>query len=89
MKIYFLDSPSKFLEEDIPEEKLQYVYPQNLIYEYVKRAVDYYENGNQMELLCYVIGHKIGSTLIGDELIFPLQMSDKSPNNSWEKRDKG
>ena len=55
----------------------------------MKRAINYYENGKQMELLCYVIGHKIGNKLIGHELIFPLQMSDKSLNNSWEKRDRG
>ena len=55
----------------------------------MKRAINYYENGKQMELLAYVIGHKIGNKLIGYELIFPLQMSDKSLNNSWEKRDKG
>lgn len=86
---FFSDLSAKFSEEVIPVEKLQHVYPQNLIYEYVKRAIDYYENGKQMELLAYVIGHKIGNKLIGYELIFPLQMSDKSLNNSWEKRDKG
>ena len=89
LKNHFPDLSSHILEEDIPGGKLQYVYPNNLIYEFTKRAINYYENGNQMELLCYVVGHKRGNTVIGSELIFPLQMNDKSLNNSWETRDKG
>ena len=57
--LYLNCFPDLSFEEVNPVEKLQYVYPQNLIYEYVKRAIDYYENGKQMELLCRPVQNRV------------------------------
>ena len=70
-------------------EELQYVYPTKLLNEFCKKAVNYYENGKQAELLCYIVGYKKENMLIGTELVFPLQKSDNSLSYSWEKKDRG
>ena len=70
-------------------EELQYVYPTKLLYEFSKKAVNYYENGKQAELLCYIVGYKKENMLIATEIVFPLQKSDNSLSFSWEKKDRG
>ena len=81
---------SKTVEErDTLMEELQYVYPTKLLYEFSKKAVNYYENGKQSELLCYIVGYKKENMLIGTELVFPLQKSDNSLSFSWDKKDRG
>ena len=70
-------------------EKLQYVYPTKLLYEFSKKAVNYYENGKQAELLCYIVGYKKENMLIATEIVFPLQKSDNSLSFSWDKKDRG
>ena len=76
-------------ERDTLMEELQYVYPTKLLNEFCKKAVNYYENGKQAELLCYIVGYKKENMLIGTELVFPLQKSDNSLSYSWEKKDRG
>ena len=76
-------------EIDTSMEELQYVYPTKLLYEFSKRAVNHYENGKQVELLCYIVGYKEGNTLIGTELVFPFQKNDNSLTFDWDKIDKG
>ena len=63
------------------ENELDYIYPDSLLYEFSKKAVNHYENGKQRELLGYVIGYKRGQTLIGTELIFPTQSYIKPTRN--------
>ena len=76
-------------DRDTSMEELQYIYPTKLLYEFSKKAVNYYENGKQSELLCYIVGYKKENMLIGTELVFPLQKSDNSLSYSWEKKDRG
>ena len=76
-------------DRDTSLEELQYIYPTKLLYEFSKKAVNYYENGKQSELLCYIVGYKKENMLIGTELVFPLQKSDNSLSFSWDKKDRG
>lgn len=76
-------------DRDTSMEELQYIYPTKLLYEFSKKAVNYYENGKQSELLCYIVGYKKENMLIGTELVFPFQKSDNSLSYSWEKKDRG
>ena len=70
-------------------EELQYIYPSKLFYEFCKKAVNYYENGKQAELLCYILGYKKENAIIGTELIFPFQKNENPLNHGWNKIDKG
>ena len=76
-------------DRDTLMEEIQYVYPTKLLYEFSKKAVNYYENGKQAELLCYIVGYKKENMLIATEIVFPLQKSDNSLSYSWEKKDRG
>ena len=76
-------------ETDTSMKELQHVYPTKLLYEFSKKAVNYYVNGKQEELLGYIVGYKKENMLIGTELVFPLQKSDNSLSFSWDKKDRG
>ena len=81
---------SKIVEEgDTSMEKLHYVYPAKLLYEFSHKAVNYNENGKQAELLCYIVGYKKGNAIIGTELVFPFQKNDNPLTFGWNKIDKG
>ena len=45
-------------ETDTSMKELQHVYPTKLLYEFSKKAVNYYVNGKQEELLGYIVGYK-------------------------------
>ena len=74
---------------DSSNEQLQYVYPTKLLYHFSKKAINYYENGKQMPLLCYIVGYRKENMLIGTELVFPFQKNDNSLTFGWDKKDKG
>ena len=76
-------------ERDTLMEELQYVYPTKLLNEFCKKAVNYYENGKQAELLCYIVGYKKGNAIIGTELVFPFQKNENPLTFGWNKIDKG
>ena len=76
-------------ETDTSMKDLQHVYPTKLLYEFSKKAVNYYVNGKQEELLGYIVGYKKENTLIGTELVFPFQENDNSLTIGWDKIDKG
>ena len=76
----------KIIEKrDTSIKELQNVYPTKLLYEFSKKAVNYYVNGKQEELLGYIVGYQKENILIGTEIIFPFQEND----DSWDKIDKG
>ena len=56
-----------------------FIYPNNLIEEFFKRAVkERDDKGFQKELMAYVAGYKENDILIATELIFPEQSGDVS-----------
>lgn len=77
------------LERQSKQDALKCIYPNTLMYEFCKRAINHYENGIQRELLGYVVGYKKGKLLIGTELIFPTQSHVKPKVSDSTRNDRG
>ena len=60
-------------QTDLPEDKC-FIYPENVIDEFTKKARNHKDDkGVPKELIAFVAGYKDGDVLIGTELIFPKQ----------------
>ena len=54
-------------------QELQFFYPYQILYEFVKKGTNHIKNGSQKELMGCIIGYRDRNQLIGTEILFPEQ----------------
>ena len=53
--------------------ELQFFYPYQILYEFVRKGTTHVKNGFLKELMACIIGYRYGNQLIGTEILFPQQ----------------